>query len=118
MDSSTSGTGVGRYMMKEFIIPGFLLFSSCSEMPPGPESGGLQLSLHDVSCTEAWIRVQTSFSRGTILMVRDGSAFMSFPAPASDTLVTDEGLAPGRSYAYQASRMGGGRGSALEVTEP
>jgi hypothetical protein len=104
--------------MRWFIIIPVLYLASCSDLPPGPVGVGVQLSLEDVSCSEAWLRVQVSSPGSPLSLLRDGNAVRTFSLVVPDTVVMDEGLASGRSYTYQIRRMGGGLAAVVEASEP
>ncbi|MEJ2637006.1 MAG: hypothetical protein P8184_17175 [Calditrichia bacterium] len=67
----------------------------------------LSLTAEDVTCTEAWLRVQTDNLLGwdVLKVSRDDSViYTGRPGPA-DTLLYDTGLLPSRQYSYRASLL-------------
>ncbi len=87
-----------------------LLLTSCEEPTSSGVGGGsvsVTLSVADVSCTEAWLRVTTqgvNLNEGaTITLYRDDSVRSSFPIYSADTLIYDEGLLPSKTYRYKAT---------------
>jgi hypothetical protein len=92
------------------IFPTFLNTLSCSKSPTEPEAQ-IQLTLEDVSCIEAWLRLQVgsiSGSSSNVVIQRDGLNFMNFqlyePYKFSnlDTTIIDDSLLPNKTYKYRA----------------
>lgn len=81
---------------------------ACRDSPPGLEDQPITLRLEDASCTELWLHIQSQSrgSRGEVLLMRDGAQVRTFTFHGMDTLLLEEGLQPGRTYAYQAAQTG------------
>ncbi len=87
----------------------FFSFTSCEE-PTSSDSesnnASVTLSVADVSCTEAWLRVTAegvNLNNGAELtLLRDDTVRSSFPIYSADTVIYDEGLLPSKTYRYTA----------------
>ncbi len=83
----------------------FLLsFESCKS-PTAPKSYRLSLSVSDVSCTEAWIKLTVNNAPlpANVVIKRNGNNLFSFNLTSSDTTVYDSTLLPNQTYTYQAA---------------
>ncbi|MBM4176296.1 MAG: hypothetical protein FJ213_09015, partial [Ignavibacteria bacterium] len=106
--SASQGTTGNIFSLIIFILifPTFLNTLSCSKSPTEPEAH-IQLTLEDVSCIEAWLRLQVS-SGSNVVIQRDGKTFMNFPLYKPyelfniDTIVVDDSLLPNKTYKYRA----------------
>ncbi len=83
--------------------------TSCEEPTSsggGDDNASVTLSVADVSCTEAWLRVTTegvNLNEGAeFTLLRDDSVRSSFPIYSADTVIYDEGLLPSKTYRYTA----------------
>jgi len=77
---------------------------SCKS-PTAPNNYRLNLSITDVSCTEAWIKlaVNSNIPLPTKIVInRNGNNLFSFKLASRDTTVYDSTLLPNQSYTYQA----------------
>ena len=98
--------------MKHFLKISHLLFAiifllsfnlSCNKKPTEPNGSTILLSLEDVSCLEAWIKITTEEVIGKeIILNRDGNEIRKFTLYGNDTLITDISLLPSRRYKYTA----------------
>jgi len=86
--------------------------SSCKKdnpvVPPPPEPPKtVTLSLVDVSCTEAFIKVAAADSvlPVHIILTRDDNSLNSFNLTQSDTVIIDTTLQPNTTYTYQTSAV-------------
>lgn len=85
-----------------FICAFLLLQFSCKESPPEPNgSARVQLSLTDVSCTEAWLRISTGRPVESIVLLREGQEVLATDLAGMDTVVVDTNLEPRHTYSYQ-----------------
>ena len=76
------------------------------ELPSGVEEK-ITLTPAEVGLTEATLRVshRDSISSWTLVLLRDGSAVRTLTVLGKDTLLTDAGLEPSRTYTYSAVRI-------------
>ena len=74
-----------------------LLFVSCLSEP---EYEVLYLQLEDVSCIEAWLKIEGK-EGSEISLKRDNIIMKEFTLTQSDTTVVDNGLFPNTTYQYQ-----------------
>ena len=93
-----------------------LLFPSCKKdnpvVPPTPEPPkAVSLSLVDVSCTEAFIKVTAADSvlPVSISLSKDDHTIASFTLAKTDTIVIDTTLQPNQSYTYQTTAQISGK---------
>lgn len=91
--------------MRHFLALSFLLlFCGCPEDRLKPEENPLHLTVEDVTCTEAFLKISLSASEANhgVLLKRNDSTIISDLRPlTSDTLVIDEGLLPNKTYTYK-----------------
>jgi hypothetical protein len=98
-------------MIKELFIVAFsaiisITLISCS--PSGPDEGELPiLSVEDISCTEAWIRLAASgiSSQSKIEIKANGKLVkqVNIAGTSIDSIVYIDSLLPGREYMFSAS---------------
>ena len=81
---------------------------SCKkDEPTQPHVTTIQLSVEDVSCTEAWLKVSlTDVSEPrTIALQQDGRTVLTSRLLGADSLLVVEGLLPHRTYSFAAERL-------------
>lgn len=76
---------------------------------PGGSAKQGRLTVEDVSCTEAWLKVEAGDMPlpTDVTITRDGSAPFKFTLSAKDTTVCDNSLLPGKNYTYQIEYSSG-----------
>jgi hypothetical protein len=83
----------------------FFLFASllsCSTEPPDLQPT-ITLTVEDVSCTEAWIKISSNdFSSNTKLTVSRNDSTIAVVNANKDTLLYDDNLLPNQNYTYTA----------------
>ncbi len=91
------------YILFLVVIITFLQFSCKS--PTAPKSYRLSLSVSDISCTEAWIKLTVNNAPlpTNVVIKRNGNSIFSFNLTSSDTTVYDSTLFPNQTYIYQAT---------------
>lgn len=90
-----------------FIILFFTMiiyFSCCKSTGPSYNSGDLQLTVEDVSCTEVWLRLKfnNDLYGNTIKLFRNNIMVHSKIISTTDSLFPDTELEPAGTYAYHA----------------
>ncbi len=72
--------------------------------PEGGNGGALTLTVEDVSCTEAWIKLSASGTElpASVKLYANDTLKQTLELTSADTLIYDEGLLPNRAYAYRA----------------
>ncbi len=72
--------------------------------PEGGNGGSLTLTVEDVSCTEAWIKLSASGTElpASVKLYANDTLKQTLELTTADTLIYDEGLLPNRTYAYRA----------------
>jgi hypothetical protein len=92
----------------------FLLVSSHGcKSPNEPEGGGKgspgKLTSEDVSCTEAWLKINAGSLRlpSEVTISRDGNPVARFNLSLKDTTIYDDSLQPGKDYTYQVEFSSG-----------
>jgi hypothetical protein len=90
------------------IILILLLFVSHGcKSPNEPEGGGKgspgKLTSEDISCTEAWLKIDAGSLRlpSEVTISRDGNPVARFNLSLKDTTIYDDSLQPGKDYTYQ-----------------
>jgi hypothetical protein len=78
----------------------FLLLD-CNTTEP-PEIKNITLSVEDVSCTEAWLKVTSESTSGEIIITGDETEVKRLNATFSDTIVYIDSLLPSKTYTLQA----------------
>ena len=94
-------------------------FISCKkDEPTQPHVTAIQLSVEDVSCTEAWLRVSLTDASGprTVALQQDGHTVLAARLFGADSLLVVEGLLPHRTYSFAAERLSDT--TAIDVTAP
>lgn len=102
-----------------FLFIALLLLPSCEEdVAVEKQHPTVWLTIDDVSCTEAWLRVVVNISTPpySITLSRDGEQVFTASFLRSDTIVVDTGLSPNRTYRYTA--LLGGNSPELVTSEP
>ncbi len=109
-----------------FCLLSFVIFHlSCQRATePLPGLGTIQLTVEDVSCTEAWLGLTTDNTditdkdrvQLTLRLYREDSVVVSKLFTADDMLLYDAGLQPAASYRYRAELVEGTRAVAKSVT--
>jgi hypothetical protein len=98
---------VNKIMMLILVIQIILFLSSCNKKPtePGIETK-LNLTLEDVSCTEAWIKLTSSnitTGQSTIIQIlKNGNVAQTISLLSADTVLYVDSLLPKQSYRIQA----------------
>jgi len=75
---------------------------SCKKNPVAPPTYPLQLSVQDVTCTEAYLKLSLSANetQRTIVLKRSDSAIATITLARTDSSFVDQGLLPKKSYTY------------------
>ena len=97
---------LNKLITSAIILNLFFLFTfeSCKS-PTAPKSYRLSLSVTDVSCTEAWIKLTMNNNTtlpANVEIKRNGNSIFSFNLTSRDTTVYDSTLLPNQTYTYQA----------------
>jgi hypothetical protein len=101
--------------MKKFSLL-FLLVSilfCCTQFschsPTAPDNNKLSLTVEDVSCTEAWLNLNTNDIPlpANIVITKNGKSYLSLKLTESDTVLYDSTLSPNQTYTYRAEYGGG-----------
>ncbi len=94
------------FFLKRYCLLYLLLFvsllltlQSCS--PTEPTATNIELSVSDVSCTEAWIKVSGE-TGSELILNRDDKEVQRFTLTTSPQTVYDDSLLPNKTYTYQA----------------
>jgi hypothetical protein len=79
-----------------------ITFLSCNTTGPTAEKTSISLSIEDVSCTEAWVRIKTSnISYPYYGVLKAGSLTKNIKLLSSDTLLYIDSLLPGNNYTFE-----------------
>ena len=85
-----------------------LSFSCKKEAPQEPpHEVGVQLSVEDASCTEAWLKVSLldASQPRTVALLKDGQRVLTAQMTTADSVFVVEGLLPRHTYSYVAQRL-------------
>ena len=95
---------------------GIVTGCNTTEPPPPKNNGTLNLSLTDVSCTEAWVelKAQSISFPAQINFLLDGKALKNISLTSSDTTVYIDSLQPNKTYTLQASAGIGNQVSGIQ----
>lgn len=92
------------------IIPVFFISMNCKDEPPVKNNGDtpqhtnpLQLTVEDVTCTEAFLKLSltTSEQNRAVTLKRSDSTVAIITLTRTDSLIIDEGLLPNKTYTYK-----------------
>ncbi len=111
------------FLLSSLILLSTLLLFSCKKennpIPPPEEQPQVNLTLEDVSCTEAWIKLSTSSLAlpSNIDLYRDSSLVKTINLTSEDTVLYVDSLLPNHTYKYQPVIQSTGQsGNLLSVT--
>ncbi len=96
-----------------FLLSFFLLFSSCKKSTePIYNPQTLQLTVADVSCTEAWLKLKAQIAQKDssdlkLQLYRNDSLIVNKPFTSTDSVLYIDGLQPATSYAFTAKVLNG-----------
>jgi hypothetical protein len=99
------------YLVQIFLgltLTGVLTLTSCkNDEPIQPHAPTIQLSVEDVSCTEAWLKISLTDSNQprTIAILQDGQRVSVSRLLSPDSVFVIEGLLPRRTYSFVAQRL-------------
>jgi len=90
---------------KLFVIVLALLFLCCKDDGITPPTNPLQLTVEDVSCVEATLKISLAGGQAsrTVTVKRNDSVVTTITLTTVDTLVTDVNLQPKNTYTYTAN---------------
>lgn len=100
-----------RAIFSVLVISLGLLLKTCNTTePPSPPDGEkptLALKLEDVSCTEAWIELNTTNLQlpAEINLIKNDNVAQTISLSKADTLLYIDSLLPNQSYKYQVSSI-------------
>ena len=85
-----------------------LCIGSCNTVDPPPEKTVLNLTLEDVSCTEAWITLIANNLQlpATINLLKDNNITKTINLQTADTLLYIDSLLPNQTYNFKLSGIG------------
>ena len=91
----------------------FYGIQSCKS-PNGPTTADVALTVTDVSCTEAWLKltVNNLTSNTKVQLVRNSSLVNTFNITSHDTTLYDDSLSPNQTYVYQLFELQNGNAKA------
>ena len=99
------------------LIIATLLVQSCNK-PTEPAKESISITVEDVSCTEAWLRISdtNAYPNITVIVKRDDTDILTLNLNKADTVIVDESLLPNKSYTYRAVKLQGGK--VVEASKP
>ncbi len=97
-----------------FLFSFFLLSSCRKSTEPIYNPQNLQLSVADVSCTEAWLKLKTQIAQKDssdlkLQLYRNDSLIVNKPLTTADSVLYVDGLQPATSYAFTAKILNGSK---------
>ena len=99
------------------LIIAALLIQSCNK-PTEPAKESLSITVEDVSCTEAWLKISDTNANPdiTVIVKRDDTDILTLNLNKADTVIVDENLLPSKSYTYRAVKLQGS--NVVEASKP
>ena len=76
----------------------------CKKDDPASYLGSITLTLEDISCTEAWFKINTGTSNlplSMIILINDSIRSSQFVLTSQDTIIQMGFLKPNRNYTFQ-----------------
>jgi len=88
----------------------FFCIQSCKS-PTNPTTSNVELSVSDVSCTEAWLHltVNNLTSNTKVQLARNSKVVNTFNITTRDTTLYDDSLSPNKTYSYQVIELQNGK---------
>ncbi|MFA6597037.1 MAG: glucosyl transferase [Ignavibacteriaceae bacterium] len=92
-----------KQILVAILLAVVMLNFNCKKSPTGP-SESLSLSVEDVSCTEAWVRITSPGyqTQNTLTLYVNNEPNQSITLGNLDTVLTVESLLPNKSYTFKA----------------
>jgi hypothetical protein len=99
------------------LITATLLIQSCNK-PTEPAQESISVTVEDVSCTEAWLKISDTNANPdiTVVVKRDDTDILTLNLNKADTVIVDEKLLPNKSYTYRAVKQQGS--NVVEASKP
>ncbi len=91
---------MNKYSLSFLIIISILTFLQFNCQSPTEPNNNLSITIEDVSCTEAWIKV-TGETGSELVLNRDGTEAQKFTLTTSPQIIYDDSLLPSKTYTYQ-----------------
>ncbi len=107
-----------KYMITTtLLITATLLIQSCNK-PTEPAKESISVTVEDVSCTEAWLKISDTNANPdiTVIVKRDDTDILTLNLNKADTVIVDENLLPNKSYTYRAVKQQGS--NVVEASKP
>ena len=100
--SSSLAKNFFLFLTSTLILTLFFSAQSCIS-PTAPSNNNLNLTVADVSCTEAWLNLTTNNITlpANILIKKNGNDFLNLTLTNKDTTIYDSTLSPNQAYTYQ-----------------
>jgi len=113
----TTKTTYKNMITTTLLIIATLLIQSCNK-PTEPAKESISVTVEDVSCTEAWLRISDNNYSGnvTVVVKRDDTDALTINLNNADTIVVDDGLLPNKAYTFKAVKMMGS--NVIEASKP
>ena len=101
---STRKTNMKKYLLSFVVISLMLLNLGCKKSPTEPNTTAA-LSVEDISCTEAWVKITTTNYQtpNTLTLFVNDKADQNITLASSDTLLYVDSLLPNQSYKIKAA---------------
>jgi hypothetical protein len=100
-----------KYMITTtLLIIATLLIQSCNK-PTEPAKESISVTVEDVSCTEAWLKISDTNANPniTVIVKRDNTDILTLNLNKADTVIVDENLLPNKTYTYRAVKQQGSK---------
>lgn len=78
-----------------------LSLTACRQNPMQPSQLIAQVTVLDVSCIEAWIKISATSLPETVSLLRNDSTVLTIALAQLDTIVVDRNLLPTHTYTYK-----------------
>ncbi len=99
------------------LITATLLLQTCNK-PTEPAKESISVTVEDVSCTEAWLKISDTNANPsiTVIVKRDDTDILTLNLNKADTVIIDENLLPNKTYKYRAVKQQGS--NIVEASKP
>jgi len=106
-----------RFLLITVLLLAALQLQSCNK-PTEPVKESISVTVEDVSCTEAWLKISDTNANPniTVIVKRDDTDVLTIPLNKADTVIIDENLLPNKTYTYRAVKQQGGK--VVEASKP
>jgi len=106
-----------RFLLITALLLAVLQLQSCNK-PTEPAKESISVTVEDVSCTEAWLKISDTNANPNIMVIvkRDDIDILILNLNKADTVIVDENRLPNKTYTYRAVKQQGS--NLIEASKP